>query len=79
MEDVEALFVYLQTSAAGLTRGAIIMEEAMYPVASKEIARKREELAPEILDTFRSFSCQVFADGLLPSKTKELIAAAVPV
>ena len=53
------------------------MEEPMYPVASKEIARKREELAPEVLNAFRSFSRQVFTDGALPSKTKELIAVAV--
>lgn len=53
------------------------MEEPMYPVASKDITKKREELAPEILNAFRSFSRQVFADGALPSKTKELIAVAV--
>jgi len=50
------------------------MEEPMYPTASKDIAKKREELAPEILKTFRAFSHQVFVDGGLPSKTKELIA-----
>ncbi|MGH8821178.1 MAG: carboxymuconolactone decarboxylase family protein [Rhodoferax sp.] len=49
----------------------------MYPAASKEIAKKREEFAPEILNAFRSFSHSVFADGALPSKTKELIAIAV--
>ena len=38
---------------------------------------KTQELAPEILNAFRSFSHQVFADGALPSKTKELIAVAV--
>jgi len=54
------------------------MEEPMYPVASKEIARKREEIAPEILDTFRSFSRQVFAGGARSSKTKDLIAVVVP-
>jgi AhpD family alkylhydroperoxidase len=53
------------------------MEHPMYPDASKEIAKKREELAPEILNAFRSFSHSVFADGALPSKTKELIAVAV--
>jgi AhpD family alkylhydroperoxidase len=53
------------------------MEEPMYPVASKEIAKKREELAPETLKAFRVFSRQVFTDGALPSKTKELIAVAV--
>ncbi|MDR5726300.1 MAG: carboxymuconolactone decarboxylase family protein [Terriglobia bacterium] len=53
------------------------MEKPMYPDASREIGQKREELAPEILNTFRAFSHQVFADGALPSKTKELIAVAV--
>jgi len=49
----------------------------MYPVATREIAKQREEYAPEILDTYRAFSKQVFLDGALPSKTKELIALAV--
>jgi AhpD family alkylhydroperoxidase len=53
------------------------MEHPMYPAASKDIAKKREEFAPEILKTFRAFSHSVFADGALPSKTKELIAVAV--
>ncbi len=53
------------------------MEQPMYPAATKEIAKRREELAPEILKNFRAFSHQVFADGALPSKTKELIAVAV--
>ncbi len=53
------------------------MEHPMYPAASKEIAKKREEFALEILNAFRSFSHTVFADGALPSKTKELIAIAV--
>lgn len=52
-------------------------ERPMYPAASKEIAKKREEFAPETLNTFRAFSRQVFSDGALPSKTKELIAVAV--
>lgn len=53
------------------------MEHPMYPVATKEIAKQREEDAPEILDKYRAFSKQVFLDGALPSKTKELIAVAV--
>lgn len=53
------------------------MEHPMYPAATKEIAKQREEYAPEILDKFRAFSHQVFVDGALPSKTKELIAVAV--
>jgi AhpD family alkylhydroperoxidase len=53
------------------------MEQQMYPVASRELAQKRKELAPEPLAAFRAFSETVFADGALPSKTKELIAVAV--
>lgn len=52
-------------------------QHPMYPAATKEIAKKREEFAPETLEKFRAFSHQVFADGALPSKTKELIAVAV--
>ena len=53
------------------------MEQHMYPGVSKDLAAKRRELAPEILEAFRGFSQRVFADGVLPSKTKELIAVAV--
>jgi AhpD family alkylhydroperoxidase len=53
------------------------MEQALYPAPSKEIAQQRKELAPELYAAFQAFSHQVFADGALPSKTKELIAVAV--
>lgn len=53
------------------------MEQSLYPAASKEISQKRKQLAPEIYAAFQSFSQHVFADGALPSKTKELIAVAV--
>ena len=49
----------------------------LYPDTSKELAQKRRELAPEIYGAFRAFGQRVFADGALPSKTKELIAIAV--
>jgi AhpD family alkylhydroperoxidase len=54
------------------------MEKLICPSASRDIAKNREQLAPETLAIFRSFSRQVFAHGALPSKTKELIAVAVP-
>lgn len=38
---------------------------------------KREQLIPQIRESFRSFSKNVFADGAIPSKTKQLIAVAV--
>ena len=53
------------------------MESAMYPDTTKELARKRRELAPDIYSAFRAFGERVFADGALPSKTKQLIAVAV--
>ncbi len=53
------------------------MEHAMYPEATRELYGRRRELAPEILAAFRAFGEKVFADGALPSKTKELIAIAV--
>jgi AhpD family alkylhydroperoxidase len=55
----------------------MVMSEQMYPAVSKELAQRRRELAPEIHDAFRTFGQRVFADGALPSKTKELIAVAV--
>ncbi len=53
------------------------MDHSIYPAASKELAQKRRELAPEIYDAFRAFGQRVFADGALPGKTKQLIAVAV--
>ena len=53
------------------------MENALYPAATLEIAKKRERLTPETLNAWRAFSRQVFADGALPAKTKDLIAIAV--
>ncbi|HUW54145.1 MAG TPA: carboxymuconolactone decarboxylase family protein [Rhodanobacter sp.] len=53
------------------------MEHPVYPPFTPELARKRRELAPATLDAFKAFSAQVFADGALPVKTKQLIAVAV--
>jgi len=53
------------------------MENLLYPASTLEIAKKREQLAPETLKSWRTFSRQVFADGALPAKTKDLIAIAV--
>lgn len=36
------------------------------PPLSKELARKRAQLAPEISGAFKTFSQRVFADGALP-------------
>ncbi|HET8673420.1 MAG TPA: carboxymuconolactone decarboxylase family protein [Thermoleophilaceae bacterium] len=48
-----------------------------YPAASRELVQQRKELARETHDAFQAFSRQVFADGALPGKTKQLIAVAV--
>ena len=53
------------------------MHDSVYPAASPELARRRKHAAPEIHDAFQAFSHQVFADGALPEKTKQLIAVAV--
>jgi AhpD family alkylhydroperoxidase len=53
------------------------MEEHIYPDVSRDLAQKRRELAPEIYGAFREFGPRVFADGALPSKTKQIIAVAV--
>jgi AhpD family alkylhydroperoxidase len=53
------------------------MTDAIYQRRSSETSRKRRELAPETEAAFQAFSQQVFADGALPVKTKQLIAVAV--
>src|SRR6478735_885642 len=52
------------------------MSHAVYPAPTREVADRRAELAPETHDAFQAFSRQVFADGALPEKTKQLIAVA---
>jgi len=54
-----------------------VTNNAVYPPATREIGARRRELAPEIHQAFDAFSAQVFADGALPAKTKQLIAVAV--
>lgn len=53
------------------------MTHPVYPTTTSELAAHRAELAPETHEAFRVFSRQVFADGALPEKTKQLIAVAV--
>ncbi|MCO6460352.1 MAG: carboxymuconolactone decarboxylase family protein [Saprospiraceae bacterium] len=49
----------------------------MYPKATAESAKKKAELAPEQIETWRKFSHSVFNRGVLDKKTKQLIAVAV--
>lgn len=53
------------------------MTDTMYPPSSRELAEKRRALAPEAEKAFEAFSHQVFPDGALSAKTKQLIAVAV--
>lgn len=53
------------------------MDNPMYPEASRELYRQRQELTPDASAAFKAFGEAVFADGALPAKTKELIAIAV--
>ncbi len=49
----------------------------LFPPATPEMSEKRASLAPETTEAFRAFSKQVFAEGALDEKTKQLIAVAV--
>ena len=49
----------------------------LYPTPTRELTRKRNELAPGIDESFREFSRLVFSHGALDAKTKQLIAVAV--
>lgn len=53
------------------------MSEAMYPSATRQLAQKRRELAPETEAAFQAFGQRVFADGALSPKMKQIIAVAV--
>lgn len=53
------------------------MADLPYPSSWRALSDTRKRLAPEIHDTFQAFSRKVFADGALPSRTKQLIAVAV--
>jgi AhpD family alkylhydroperoxidase len=53
------------------------MTESLYPQSTKDLARTRRDLAPEIEEAFQQFSRAVFQEGALSGKTKQLIAVAV--
>lgn len=53
------------------------MTQPVYPPTNAQIAERRKQLAPAIHDAFQEFSRQVFANGALEEKTKQLIAVAV--
>ncbi|WP_280475478.1 carboxymuconolactone decarboxylase family protein [Nocardia farcinica] len=53
------------------------MPDTVYPATTHDIGARRRELAPGMHQAFDEFSRQVFDDGALPQKTKQLIAVAV--
>ena len=53
------------------------MSDSVYQPTTPEVSARRKALAPEIHDAFEGFSKAVFAEGVLPEKTKQLIAVAV--
>lgn len=53
------------------------MPDPMYPTSTGELSKKRRELTPATEAAFQAFSQQVFAEGALPVKVKQLIAVAV--
>jgi len=52
-------------------------DEPMYPKATPAMSERRSKLAPGPAQAFRAFSQAVFAEGAIPTKTKQLIAVAV--
>ena len=53
------------------------MPDRMYPPATREMARKRRDLAPAAQTAFDHFGKAVFAEGALSAKMKQIIAVAV--
>lgn len=53
------------------------MTDTLFPHPTKDLAKKRHDLAPEIADAFTEFSKKVLEGGALSPKTKQLIALAV--
>ncbi len=53
------------------------MSDSMLPKPTRELAKRRKELAPAAEEAFLNFSKTVFAEGALDAKTKQLIAVAV--
>lgn len=53
------------------------MSDGMYPTSTGDLAKKRRGLTPETEAAFVAFSQQVFAEGALSVKVKQLIAVAV--
>lgn len=51
--------------------------DILFPKVTKELSAKRTALAPDTMEAWKNFSKSVFKAGMLPEKTKQLIAVAV--
>ena len=49
------------------------MTSEIYPTNTRDLAQKRRDLAPETEAAFQAFSKQVFANGALSEKFKQII------
>lgn len=84
-EIMEAIWVAAAGRASSAYTHAAIAVDAMegntedklYPSATPEMARKKANLAPKIVETWRGFSNAVFKAGAIDEKTKQLIALGV--
>ena len=52
------------------------MRKDVFAHSTPQLAEMRKKLAPSVHDAFAAFSERVFAEGALPTKTKQLIAVA---
>lgn len=52
------------------------MSKDTFPQSTPQLAEMRKKLAPDVHEAFVNLSERVFAEGALPTKTKQLIAVA---
>ena len=52
------------------------MPKDIFPRSTPQLVEMRKKLAPDVHEAFASLSERVFAEGALPTKTKQLIAVA---
>ena len=52
------------------------MSKDTFPQSTPQLAEMRKKLAPDVHEAFANLSERVFAEGALPTKTKQLIAVA---
>lgn len=51
-------------------------DQPIFPPATPQMSKERADLAPDQVKAFRNFSKEVFKEGALDEKTKQLIAVA---